>query len=69
MLETVSWRRQNLSVSFPEGWPGLGWVRKVKGCAGTNALKRNLRWERTEVEGSDGGPGAEGHVTSSLTES
>lgn len=43
--------------------------RKVESFARTNVLRRNLRWERTEVEGSDGGPGAEGHVTSNLIES
>lgn len=43
--------------------------RKVEDFARTNVPKRNLRWGRTEVEGSDGGPGAEGHVTSNLVES
>lgn len=43
--------------------------RKVEDFARTNVPKRNLRWGRTEAEGSDGGPGAEGHVTSNLVES
>lgn len=42
--------------------------RQVEGFAGTNGISRNLQLERTEVEGSDGGPGAKGNVISNLVE-
>lgn len=51
-----------MSPSF-QRWPG------AEEGARTNVTRRNLRWERTEVETSDGRLEAEGHVTSNLRES